>query len=479
MKIVLSGILLFLTIHAWGATTVEKKNLSTLGQDPKIEKQIDEILAKLTLKEKIGQLALRDWGVYSGEGIDQMKQAVREGKIGGFLNISMHAVHDDAFEELQRIAVEESPNGVPLIFGQDVIHGYKTIFPIPLGQAASWNADLVKQGARVAAEEASADGVRWTFAPMIDISRDPRWGRIAETLGEDPYLASVLGVAMVEGFQTDDPGQPNALAACAKHFVAYGAAEGGRDYNSAYVPEGVLRDVYLKPFKAAIDAGLMTIMSSYNALNDVPATANEFTLKTILRDEWGFDGFVVSDWNSVLEMIPHGFAENDKHAAELAANAGIDFEMYTDSYEKYLPELMKEGKFSMDALDTAVRNMLRIKLLLKLWDNPYPRGNQEKIFLNEDHLAKAQAAAAESFVLLKNDENLLPLNKKQKVAVVGPLADAPHEQLGTWIYDGEAKDTHTFLPALKQSSPRTRTTCSATCSPTTAMAWTRMKTATR
>lgn len=418
-------------------------------KDPATEKKIDELLEKMSLEEKVGQLALRDWGVYSKEQIPMIKQQVREGKIGGFLNVSMSSIDDQAFAELQRIAVEEAPNGIPLIFGQDVIHGYKTIFPIPLGQASSWNEDVIRQGARVAAQEASADGVRWTFAPMIDISRDPRWGRIAESLGEDPYLASKLGVAMMEGFQTDDPTQPTALAACAKHFVAYGATEGGRDYNSAYVPEGTLRDIYLKPFKAVVDAGLLTIMSSYNSLNDIPATANVFTLKTILRDEWGFNGFVVSDWNSVLEMIPHGYAENDKHAAELAANAGIDFEMHTDTYARFLPDLIKEGKFSEAKLNEAVRNMLRVKLALDLWANPYPVGNQENTFLREDFLATAEVAAEESFILLKNEKQILPLKKSQTVAVIGPLADAPLEQLGTWIYDGEKKDTRTVLPALK------------------------------
>ena len=418
--------------------------------DPALEKQIDELLANMSLTEKIGQTQLRDWGTYAEKDMPAIKQAVRDGKIGGFLNVTMSSVNKYAFEELQRIAVEESPKKIPLIFGQDVIHGYKTIFPIPLGQAASWNADIVKQGARIAAEEATTDGIRWTFAPMIDIARDPRWGRIAESLGEDPYLASLLGVAMTEGFQTEDPTDPTAMAASAKHFVGYGATEGGRDYNTAYVPEGLLRDVYLRPFKANVDAGLMTIMSSYNTLNDIPATANKFTLKKILRDEWKFDGFVVSDWNAVMEMIPHGFAADAKHAAELAANGGIDFEMHTDTFEKYLPELIKEGKFSEADLNTAVRNMLRIKLRLGLWDNPYPRGNREQVLLNEKFLAAAETAAEESFVLLKNDKKILPLNKKQTVAVIGPLADAPFEQLGTWIYDGEKKDTRTFLPALKK-----------------------------
>lgn len=420
------------------------------ANDEALEKRIDDILARMSLEEKIGQMSLRDWGIYEQDDMATIKQLVREGKVGGFLNVAFSSVDKQAFGELQRIAVEQSPNKIPLLFGQDVIHGYKTIFPIPLGQAASWNPNLVERGARIAAQEASTDGIRWTFAPMIDISRDPRWGRIAETLGEDPHLASVLGVAMTKGFQTDDPTQPTALAASGKHFAGYGADEGGRDYNAGYISEGLLRDVYLRPFKASVDAGMMTLMSSYSTLNDVPATGSKFLMQQILRDEWKFDGFVVSDWNAVLEMIPHGFARDEKHAAELAANAGIDFEMYTDSYEKHLPALIREGKFSLAQLDTAVRNMLRIKLRLGLWDNPYPRGGQEQVFLNKEFLAVARVSARESFVLLKNNQQRLPLNKKQTVAVIGPLADAPHEQLGTWIYDGDKKDSRTFLPAIQE-----------------------------
>lgn len=282
-----------------------------------VEERIDTLLETMTIEQKVGQLALRDFGTYSEEQLPALKEQIRHGEIGGFLNVNFSTVNDNAFAELQKIAVEESPQGIPLIFGQDVIHGYETIFPIPLGQAASWNPELVKKGARIAAKEATADGIRWTFAPMLDISHDPRWGRIAETLGEDPYLASVLGVAMIEGFQTNDPSRPDAMAASAKHFVGYGAAEAGRDYNAAYIPEARLRDIFLPPFKSAVDAGLMTIMSSYNTLNDIPASANQYALKTILRDEWGFDGFVVSDWNAIMEMLPHGFARNAKHAAEL------------------------------------------------------------------------------------------------------------------------------------------------------------------
>ena len=418
--------------------------------EQEVERKIDEILSQMTLEQKIGQMALRDWGTYSAEQIPDVKQAVRDGKIGGFLNINFNTADDNAFAELQRIAVEESELGIPLIFGQDVIHGYKTIFPIPLGQAASWNPELIEAGARVAAQEATTDGIRWTFAPMIDVSRDPRWGRIAESLGEDPYLTSVLGVAMVNGFQGDDLTDPSSLAATGKHFAGYSGAEGGRDYNAAYIPEGTLRDVYLPPFKAAVDAGALSLMSSYNTLNNVPVTGSKFLLTDILRGEWGFDGFVVSDWNSVMEMIPHGYASDPKHAAQLAANAGIDFEMHTQTFEQHLATLIDEGKFSKKQLDQAVRNMLRAKVRMGLWQHPYPRGNQEKVILSKNNLAEAKKAAQQSFVLLKNDDALLPLSAAQTVAVVGPLADAPFEQLGTWIYNGDKKDTRTVLPAIRE-----------------------------
>ncbi|AQQ69398.1 beta-glucosidase [Microbulbifer agarilyticus] len=423
-------------------------------QQDGIEARLQNLLAQMSTQEKIGQLALRDWGTFGASDMKAIKQAIREGRVGGFLNVSFSAVDDEAFAELQRIAVEESPLGIPLLFGQDVIHGYETIFPIPLGQAASWNPELIKNGARVAAQEASADGIRWTFAPMIDISRDPRWGRIAETLGEDPLLTSVLGVAMVEGFQTANLADPSSLAACGKHFAGYGAAEGGRDYNSAYIPERLLRDIYLPPFKAGIDAGMQSIMSTYSTLNDVPGTGSPFLFKQILRDEWGFDGFVVSDWNAVMEMVPHGFARDAKHAATLAANAGIDMEMHTDTYEQFFPQLMDEGKFSETQLDTAVANILRVKLRLDLWSTPYPRAKskaeRKQIIRNDQFLSAAKEAAKETFVLLKNDKQLLPLKKGQTVAVIGPLAEAAHEQLGTWIYNGDKKYSHTLLPALRE-----------------------------
>ncbi len=417
--------------------------------DP-VEVRVEKILSSLSLEEKIGQLTLSDWGFANKENLDEMLEAVRKGTVGGYLNIPRNPHFPDAFDMLQKIAVDESPAGIPLIFGHDVIHGYKTIFPIPLGQASSWDARVVERGARIAAVEATSAGIRWTFAPMIDISRDARWGRIAESLGEDVMLTSVLAAAMVRGFQGDDLSSSDSLAACAKHFVAYGAVEGGRDYNASYVPEGLLRDVYLPPFKAAIDAGALSLMSSYNDVNGVPATANKMTLTGVLRDEWAFDGFVVSDWNSVLEMIPHGFARDDSHAAAMSVNAGIDFEMQSDSYKKHLPALLADGTVSISVIDEAVRRMLRAKVKMGLFEKPYTDTSRRSSTLSDEFLAAAREAARRSFVLLKNDSDLLPLNKKQKIAVIGPLAEVPYQQLGTWIYEGDKKDSRTLLPALRQ-----------------------------
>ncbi len=409
-----------------------------------IEEQIDQLMEKMSLTEKIGQVSQR--GTSSREkGLSEaLKNAVRQGKVGSLLNV----MNTENVRELQSIAVEESPNGIPIIFARDVIHGFKTIFPIPLGQAATWNPELVELGADIAAREASAVGIRWTFAPMLDISRDPRWGRIAESAGEDPYLTSVMAEAYIKGFQGDDLSDPTSMAACAKHFVGYGAAEGGRDYNTAVIHDQLLHNVYLKPFKAAVDNKVATFMTSFNELNGVPASGNSYILQDILRDQWEFDGFVVSDWNSITEMINHGFSKDAKAAAHVAANAGLDMEMTSRAYEDHLTALIAEGMVSEAQLDEMVRNILRIKFRMGLFDDPYFIENKS-IFYAKDHLQAAKAAAAESMVLLKNEE-ILPLSN-QKIALIGPLADAPHEQLGTWTFDGEKEHTVTVLDAFRKS----------------------------
>lgn len=414
-----------------------------IAEDP-LEQRIDSLMSKMTLTEKIGQTAQRGTSSrVKGALSEELKTAVREGRVGSLINV----MNKEFVDELQRIAVEESSNGIPLIFARDVIHGFKTIFPIPLGQAATWNPKLVEDGARVAAVEASTYGVRWTFAPMLDIARDPRWGRIAESPGEDPLLASELSAAYVRGFQGGDLTDPTSMVACAKHFVGYGAAEGGRDYNTAIIHESLLRNVYLPPFKKAVDAGVQTFMSGFNELNGVPVSGNQFLLDQVLRQEWAFDGFVVSDWNSVTEMIAHGYCVDEKDAAFKAARAGVDMEMTSQSYDNYLQELIEEGKLDTNQLDRMVRAILRVKLRMGLFDQPYRKENEEAI-LSESHLKKAKEAALQSIVLLENENSLLPLKPSQKVAVIGPLADAPLDQLGTWIFDGDQDDSVTPLTAL-------------------------------
>ena len=358
------------------------------GSDAATEKKVESLLSKMTLEEKIGQMNQ----ISSYGNIEDMSALIKKGEIGSILN----EVDPVRINALQRVAMEESRLGIPLLIARDVIHGFKTIFPIPLGQAASFNPQVAKDGARVAAIEASSVGIRWTFAPMIDIARDPRWGRIAEGCGEDTYLTSVMGAAMVEGFQGDSLNSPTSIAACPKHFVGYGAAEGGRDYNSTFIPERRLRNVYLPPFEAATKAGAATFMTSFNDNDGIPSTGNAFILKE-------------------------------------------------------LPELVKEGKVKESTIDEAVRNILRIKYRLGLFDTPYVDEQQTSVMYAPSHLEAAKQAAVESAILLKNDKEVLPLQPSVKtVAVVGPMANAPYEQLGTWIFDGEKARTQTPLNAIKE-----------------------------
>lgn len=406
-----------------------------------IENKVEALLQKMTLEEKLGQMnQLSPWD------FEDLAKRVRKGEIGSILNV----VNPEEVNKIQKIAVEESRLGIPLIVSRDVIHGYKTIFPIPLGQAATFNPEVVKEGARVAAIEASADGIRWTFAPMIDVARDPRWGRIAESCGEDPYLNAVMGTAMIKGYQGDSLNDPTAIAACAKHFVAYGAAEGGRDYNSTFIPERVLRNVYLPPFKAAADAGCATFMTSFNDNDGVPSTANSFVLKDVLRKEWKYDGMVVTDWASALEMVNHGFCTDGKDAAEKSVNAGVDMEMVSETFIQNLKQSIAENKVSIETIDNAVRNILRLKFRLGLFDNPYVVTPQTVKYA-EKHLQTAKTAAEQSVILLKNENQTLPFTDKIKtLAVIGPMADAPYEQMGTWVFDGEKEHTQTPLTAIKK-----------------------------
>lgn len=406
-----------------------------------IENKVDSLLSQMTLEEKLGQMnQLSPWD------FEELAARIRKGEVGSILNV----VNPEEINKIQKIAVEESRLGIPILVARDVIHGYKTIFPIPLGQAATFNPEIAEQGARVAAIEASADGIRWTFAPMIDVSRDPRWGRIAESCGEDPYLNAVMGTAMIKGYQGDSLNDPTAIAACAKHFVAYGAAEGGRDYNSTFIPERVLRNVYLPPFKAAADAGCATFMTSFNDNDGVPSTANSFVLKDVLRKEWKYDGMVVTDWASALEMVNHGFCTDGKDAAEKSVNAGVDMEMVSETFIQNLKQSIAENKVSIETIDNAVRNILRLKFRLGLFDNPYVVTPQTVKYA-EKHLQTAKTAAEQSVILLKNENQTLPFTDKIKtLAVIGPMADAPYEQMGTWVFDGEKEHTQTPLTAIKK-----------------------------
>ena len=413
---------------------------------PMTEAQIDSavnvLISQMTVKEKVGQL-----NQLSGRGLSpDMTSMIQEGAVGSILN----EVDPKTVNELQKLAVENSRLGIPLIIARDVIHGFKTIFPIPLGQACTWNEELVKNGARIAADEASSVGVRWTFSPMVDIARDARWGRIAEGFGEDQILASRLGVAMVEGYQGDDLSNPNTMAACVKHFAGYGAAEGGKDYNTTWIPEVLLRDVYLPPFKACADAGAATFMCSFNDINGVPSSGNRYLLHDILRDEWGWDGLIVSDWGSIEQMRNHGFSEDLRQAALQGARAGVDVDMENYAYIQHLENLIKDGEFSMAELDDMVRNVLRLKYKLGLFDNPYV-DETKVVFYAPKSLEAARKAVEESAVLLKNN-GVLPVDfsKVKNVAVVGPMADAPHDQAGTWVFDLEKDHSVTPLAVLKE-----------------------------
>lgn len=415
--------------------------LSMVGcsSENQTEKRINELLSQMTLEEKIGQLnqiTTYDEAPMCGE--------VAAGKVGSILNLADPA----AINRVQKVAVEQSRLGIPLIFARDVIHGFHTMFPIPLGQAASFDPEMVRKGAEVAANEAVAAGIRWTFSPMVDISRDSRWGRIAESFGEDPYLTGELAVAMMQGYQ--DREKP--LAACAKHFVGYGASEGGLDYAPIHITERELRNYYLPPFEALAKAGCMTLMPSFNDNDGIPSAGNKFLLRDVLRDEWGWDGCVVSDWGSVGGMVAHGFAADNREASLRGLTGGTDVDMMSYAYINHLKELVESGELSEKVIDESVRNILRLKFRLGLFENPYvEEGAYEASLYTPEASEAAREAAVKSAVLLKNDNNTLPLNTKKtkRILVAGPLADAPHDQLGTWTFDGEKSHTVTPLTALR------------------------------
>lgn len=407
--------------------------------------KINALLERMTIEEKIGQLT-QIGGVPLIPDKLEPEERIRRGQAGSILWVSDPV----AINRLQRIAVEESRLKIPLVFGLDVIHGFKTIFPMPLALASSWDMPFIERVQAAAAREARAAGIHWTFAPMVDIARDPRWGRLIEGAGEDPFLGSAVAAAQVRGFQGTDVSSPDHVIACAKHFAGYGAAEGGRDYDSAYIPEERMWNVYLPPFKAALDAGVATFMSAYMDLNDVPATANPFLLQSVLRDSWKFQGFVVSDANSVKDLETHGFARDPQDAAFRAFTAGVDMDMASRTYLDHLPELVKSGRVPVASIDDAVRRILAVKQRLGLFEQPYADESRTKQVLADPATRRlAREAAAHSAVLLRNEGNLLPLDKgaRRSIAVIGPLADSPRDLLSMWA--GFGVDVSTTPPIVE------------------------------
>ena len=406
-----------------------------------IERRANDLLAKMTLDEKIGQLTLytTDWGSTGPTIREGYKNDIRSGACGNLFN--SHTV--GFVRELQKVAVEETRLKIPLLFGFDVIHGYKTIFPIPLGEAASWDLAALEKSARVSSAEAAAAGLNWTFAPMVDISREPRWGRVMEGAGEDTYLGSRIAEARVRGIQGKKIGDTDAMLACVKHFAGYGAPIAGRDYNTVDMSERYFREFYLPPYEAAVRAGAATVMTSFNDYDGVPATGNKHLLTDILRKEWEFRGFVVTDYTSINEMVNHGVVADDKEAGELALNAGVDMDMQGAVFQRFLKKSVQEGKVKLADIDEAVRRILRLKFELGLFENPYKfcdEARQNATLLSPEHRAAARDVSRKSIVLLKNEKNILPLNKNQKIALIGPLADNKSELIGNWNGAGNADD---------------------------------------
>lgn len=447
LKIISSFLFIFVLFFSSVSAQI---NRAAPPKNAEIERKVNELLAKMTLAEKLGQLQQLD-GEANGKFRPEHLELARKGLLGSTLNV--RGVSQTT--QLQKAALQ-SRLKIPILLGFDVIHGYRTIFPVPLGETASWDLDLMERTAAIAAEEARAAGVHWTFAPMIDIARDPRWGRIIEGAGEDTFLGSKVASARVRGFQGNDYSQPNRVMATAKHWVGYGAAEGGRDYNTTNISERALWEVYFPPFKAAIDAGVGSFMTAFNDVDGIPATANPFLLKDVLRKDWKFDGLVVSDYTAVMELMFHGLAKDEPAAAMYGLNAGTDMEMVSRLYNKYGEQLVKDNKVSTATIDEAVRNVLRVKFRLGLFEKPFADAKREKreVFkkANRDY---AEIAAEKSFVLLRNENETLPISKNIKsIAVIGDLANNKKEMNGNWSGDGQPEDPITVLEALKQKYPK-------------------------
>ena len=446
------GVLLLVVAPACFSSLLRAQTPPSRLDDPIIELRITKLLAQMTLEEKIAQTVhFADSSTGPGSPHTDYREQTAQGHVGSFENIT-GAAETNA---LQKLAVEKSRLHIPLVFALDVIHGYRTIFPVPLAMASTWDPSLVEQASRIAAKEASSEGIRWTFSPMVDIARDARWGRMVEGAGEDPYLGSAVAAAYVRGYQGARLDDPQSILACVKHFVGYGAAEAGRDYNSVEISEHTLRQIYLPPFHAAVEAGAGSLMSAFNSLNGVPATSNSFTLTHILRQEWKFPGVVISDYGSVAEAIPHGIATDGKTAARKAILAGLDVDLEGNVYSRYLADLVRSGAVPEAAVDQAARRMLRIKFALGLFDHPYTAepATSGKPQLDPAHVELARTVAERSFVLLKNGENggksPLPLGPDvHTIALIGPLADSASDMLGPWRARGNAADVVTLRTAL-------------------------------
>lgn len=435
------------------AKTFKNSSVPAPPASSAVDQKIDLLLGKMTLDEKVGQLVQYSVGQPAGPvtGPTEYKEMIEKGEVGALFNVTS-ARDTNAY---QRLAVRKSPSHIPLVFGQDVIHGFRTEFPVPLGLASTWDPDLVQKVARVAAHEASAAGIRWVFSPMVDIARDARWGRMTESAGEDPYLVSALAQAYVRGYQGQRLSDPDRVAACVKHYVGYGAAEAGRDYNSVEISEHTLREFYLPPFHAAVEAGAATIMTAFDSLNGIPASANPFTIKEILRKEWGFRGIVDSDWTSIAELIPQGIANDPATAARKAFLAGVEMDMVSGFYHENLANLVRSGQVPEADLNRAVRDVLRLKFALGLFDHPYVDESREAAaMLQPESVALAREAAERSFVLLNNSpaangSPLFPLSGNWKhIALIGPLADDARNMLGSWSAKGRVEDVVTLRSAL-------------------------------
>lgn len=428
---------------------------SKIGKDSQYEGQIDSLLSIMTLDEKIGQMTLYTSNKdQTGAFIrPEYKKEIQSGNVGAIFN----AYGSEYTRSLQEMAVNETRLGIPLLFGYDVIHGHRTIFPVPIAEASSWDLNMIQTSAEVAAREASSEGLHWTFAPMVDIARDPRWGRVVEGSGEDTYLGSVIAAARVRGFQGDDLSDLHTLAATAKHFAAYGAAKAGRDYHTVDMSERELREVYLPPFKASLNAGAVSVMSAFNTLNGIPATANKFLFTDILRDEWDFKGFVVTDYTAIMELLYHGVAGDEKEASKLALDAGVDMDMQDGFFQQTLADLVEEGKVKETQIDKAVRNILRVKFQLGLFEDPYRYSSterQEAEIMKPENIEAAREMAQRSMVLLKNENETLPIKKSTKtIAIIGPMGDNQRDLIGSWSAAGDWSKSVTLLQGLKNKLP--------------------------